>query len=77
LGPALQARAAQVDLSIVDVTTAAAACSGLQHGSLDVALSVSAHAAVAEVLLATVRSSQLLCGRTESPAMLMVVRFLL
>ena len=51
LGPALQAtaRAANVDITIVDVATAAAARSRLQKGSLDVALSVGADAAVAEV----------------------------
>jgi ABC-2 type transport system permease protein len=51
LGSALQAtaRAANVDITIVDVATAAAARSRLQKGSLDVALSVGADAAVAEV----------------------------
>ena len=51
LGPALQgtARAAKVDLKIVDVATSALARLELTKGSLDVALSVGAHAAVAEV----------------------------
>jgi ABC-2 type transport system permease protein len=51
LGPALQAtaRVAKVDIMIVDVANSALARSQLQKGSLDVALSVGAHAAVAEV----------------------------
>jgi ABC-2 type transport system permease protein len=51
LGPALQviARAAQVNVKVVDVANSTGARSDLQHGSIDVALSVDAHAAVAEV----------------------------
>src|SRR5205085_8382318 len=51
LGPALQgtARAAKVDVRVVDVANGAAARSELKKGSLDVVLSVGAHAAVAEV----------------------------
>ncbi|HKC73830.1 MAG TPA: hypothetical protein VKF37_06455 [Chloroflexota bacterium] len=51
LGPALEgtARAAKVDVKVVDVATGAVARSELKKGSLDVALSVGAHAAVAEV----------------------------
>ncbi len=51
LGPALQAtaRAAKVSIRIVDVANSAVAQSELKNGSLDVALSVGAQAAVAEV----------------------------
>src|SRR5438132_3280458 len=51
IGPALQAtaRAASMDITTVDVATAAAARSQLRQGSLDVVLSVGAHGAVAEV----------------------------
>lgn len=51
LGPALRdgARAATVDITLVDVTSDAGAKAQLRKGSLDVALSVGADAAVAEV----------------------------
>ena len=51
LGPALQgtARAVKVDIKIVDVANGAVARAELKKGSLDVTLSVGAHAAVAEV----------------------------
>src|SRR2546423_4172212 len=51
LAPALQATAGAAKMAIrtVDVQTSAAARSELKKGSLDVALSVDAHAAVAEV----------------------------
>lgn len=51
VGPAVQAiaRAAQVDIKVVDVANDAAARADLQHGSLDVALNIGAHGAVAEV----------------------------
>jgi ABC-2 type transport system permease protein len=51
LGAALQAtaRVAKVDIKVVDVATSAVARSELKKGALDVALSIGAHAAVAEV----------------------------
>jgi ABC-2 type transport system permease protein len=51
VGPAVQAiaRAANVDIKLVDVANDTAARADLQHGSLDVALSVGAHGAVAEL----------------------------
>src|SRR5437763_12580499 len=51
LGPSLHgtARAAKVDIRVEDVANSAVARSELKKGSLDVALSVDAHAAVAEV----------------------------
>jgi ABC-2 type transport system permease protein len=51
LGPAIQAiaGAANVPIKVVDVANGTGARSDLQHGSIDVALSLGAHAAVAEV----------------------------